>query len=194
MRRGLVVVAVAASVIAVHASASLSASSSTSVSTGSCPAPTVAAVVDETFVCLAVGGACTARFQDDYGKYQLSCEAGKLVRKRSGSSSAGLADAFLNTNKGDLSTHLTSFKLSGPPPVVHLTFRQALVGTHKLSLRVRNATIGASSVVDSTLQSGWQYTYQVLPASASDATAGTYRVAIVVDGTGRKELVYSVKP
>jgi hypothetical protein len=34
----------------------------------------------------------------------------------------------------------------------------------------------------------------VLPASASDATAGTYRVAIVVDGTGRKELVYSVKP
>jgi hypothetical protein len=146
-------------------------------------------------VCLAVGGACTARFQDDYGKYQLSCEAGKLVRKRSGSgSSAALADAFLNTNKGDLSTHITSFKMAGPPPVVHLTFRQALVGAHKLSLRVRNATIGASSVVNSTLQSGWQYTYQVLPASASDATAGTYRVAILIDGTGRKELVYSVKP
>jgi len=59
---------------------------------------------------------------------------------------------------------------------------------------VRNSTIGAISVVDATLQSGWQYTYQVLPASASDAMAGTYRVAILVDGTGRKELVYSVKP
>jgi hypothetical protein len=153
----------------------------------------VAAVVDETFVCLAVGGACAARFNDDYGKYRLSCEAGKLVRKRSGSS-AVLADAFLNTNKGDLSTHITSFKMAGPPPVLHLTFRQALVGTHKLSLRVRNATIGAITDVGATLQSGWQYTYQVLPATASDATAGTYRVAILIDGTGRKELVYSVKP
>jgi hypothetical protein len=193
MRRGLAVLALAASVIAVHASASPAANASTRVSTGSCPAPTVAAVVDETFVCLAVGGACTTKFQHDYGKYQLSCEAGKLVRKRSGSSAA-LADAFLNTSKGDLSTRITSFKMAGPPPVLHLTFRQALVGTHKLILRVRNATIGASTDVDSTLQSGWQYTYQGLPASASDATAGTYHVAILIDGTGRKELVYSVKP
>src|SRR5215470_10510994 len=129
MRRGLAVLAVAASVIAVHASASPAATSSTSVSTGSCPTPTVAAVVDETFVCLAVGGSCTAKFQDDYGKYELSCAAGKLVRKRSGSgSSAALADAFLNSNKGDLSTRITSFKMAGPPPVLHLTFRQALVG------------------------------------------------------------------
>jgi hypothetical protein len=193
MRRGLVVLAVAGAVIAVHVSASPAATASTRVSAGSCPAPTVAAVVDQTFVCLAVGGACTPKFQDDYSKYQLSCEAGKLVRKRSGSSAA-LADAFLNTSKGDLATHITAFKMAGPPPVVHLTFKQALVGTHKLTLRVRNATIGASTDVGSTLQSGWQYTYQVLPATAADATAGTYRVAILIDGTGRRELVYSVKP
>jgi hypothetical protein len=193
MRRGLAVLAVAASVIAVHASASPAATASTRATTGSCPAPTVAAVVNETFVCLALGGACTAKFQDDYGKYQLSCEAAKLVTKRSGSSVA-LADAFLNTNKNDLSTRITSFKRAGPPPVVHLTFRKALVGAHKLILRVRNATIGASTDLDSTLQSGWQYTYDGLPPSASDATAGTYHVAILIDGTGRKELVYSVKP
>jgi hypothetical protein len=193
MKRGLTVIAVVAAAVAVHVSASPAATSSALVAAGSCPAPTVAAVVDQTFVCLNVGGPCSTQFENDYTKFQLSCDAGKLVKKVSGSSAA-LAEAFLNTNKGDLSTHLTSFKIAGPPPVLHLTFKQALVGSHKLSLRVRNATLGASSVVDSTLQSGWQYTYQVLPASASDATAGTYRVAILIDGLGRKELVYSVKP
>jgi hypothetical protein len=190
-RWGTAAIVTAASVSAAAAAIASGAGAAPRTAAGSCPGSTVPAVVDATFVCLSVGGACTPRFGADYAKFGLTCASGHLVKRRAASGPT-LADAFLNTKPTDLTSRASAFKVSGPPPVLHLTFRQALQGAHKLSVQVRNATIGASTVVGSTLKSGWQYTYLVLPAAASDSAPGSYRVSISIDGTGRKEIAYSV--
>jgi len=192
MKRGSAVLIAAVALLAGVASTSSGSTGAARSVAGSCPGSTVPAVVDATFVCLNVGSACSARFAADYGKFGFACTAGHLAKRRVVSGPA-LADAFLNTKPKDLTTRVSAFKAAGPPPVLHLTFRQPLTGAHKLSISVENRTIGATTVVTATLQSGWQYTYEVLPAAASASVAGTYRVAISIDGTGRKQLAYSVR-
>jgi len=192
MKRGSAVLIAAVALLAGGASISSGSTVASRTAAGSCPGSTVPAVVDATFVCLNVGEACSTRFAPDYAKFGFSCAAGRLAN-RTVVSGPDLADAFLNTKPRDLTTRGSAFKVAGPPPVLHLTFRQPLSGQHKMNISVQNTSIGATTVVTATLQSGWQYTYEVLPAAASDSVAGTYRVAISIDGTGRKELVYSVR-
>jgi hypothetical protein len=192
MKRWPAALIVAAALLAGGASTASGRTAATRSAAGSCPGSTVPAVVDATFVCLDVGAACSRRFGSDYAKFGFACAAGHLARRHIASGPA-LADVFLNTKPRDLTTRASAFKAAGPPPVLHLTFRQPLSGKHKLSISVHNTTIGATTVVSATLQSGWQYTYEVLPAAASDSVPGAYRIAISIDGTGRKELSYSVK-
>ncbi len=184
---------VVVAVFASNVSASSASTAAVRVSAGSCPGATVPAVVNATFVCLSIGGPCTARFEEDYAKYQLVCAAGRLSKPRPASAPA-VADAFLNTKKSDVSTRTTIFKVAGAPPILHLTFKKALAGPHKLSVDVHNATTDVGRTFDTTLQTGWQFMYQVLPTSISNSYAGTYRVTISIDGAGKKELSYSVKP
>jgi hypothetical protein len=152
---------------------------------------TVPAVVDETFICLSVGGPCAASFQQDYAKFGFSCSRGRIT-KVTPVSGPLLADAFLNTKNTDVSTRMTKFVHAGPTPVLHLTFKVPLKGTHRLTVQVVNGRTDASSSVNYTLQSGWQFTYEVLPPLAASAAPGAYRVAITIDGKGRRQLYYTV--
>jgi hypothetical protein len=200
VKHGLATLACVVAVFACGVSAS-SASTASSVSTaairasaGSCTGGTVPAIVDATFMCLTIGGPCTAQFRQDYAKFQLSCTAGRLVRATAHSAAGpAVADAFLNTQKNDLSTRMNAFKLAGVPPVLHLTFKHALAGRHKLSVDVHNTRIDAGQTFNSVLQSGWQFTYVVLPTPISNSTAGTYRVTVSIDGAGKKQLIYTIR-
>jgi hypothetical protein len=59
---------------------------------------------------------------------------------------------------------------------------------------VHSGKTNTGSTVNYTLQSGWQFTYEVLPTAISNSTAGAYRVTISIDGASKKQLFYSVKP
>jgi hypothetical protein len=192
VRKTVALLVVVAAVLAAGVSASSASTAGVRAAAGSCQGGTVAAVVNETFMCLSAGGPCSTRFEGDYNKFQLSCVAGRLA-KSSSTTGPTVADAFLNTKKNDVSTRATTFTVGGPPPILHLTFKKALDGTHKLAVNVLNGSSGAGSTVDSTLQKGWQFTYQILPAVVSNATAGTYRLTISIDGSDKKQLTYSVK-
>jgi hypothetical protein len=191
LKQGLVALTIVAGVFAANVSAPSAATASVRTAAGSCQGGTVPSVVDATFICLSVGGPCAVLFQQDYAKFGFQCAAGRLVKPRSVSGPA-IADAFLNTKSNDLTTRMTTFKVAGAPPILHLTFKQALTGPHRLSVDVHNATIDAGRTYDLTLQKGWQFTYEELPAPISNSTAGSYRVNISIDGTGRKQLTYSV--
>jgi hypothetical protein len=192
MKHGLIALIAAVVVSTCWLSTASASSRHVQVATGSCPSPSVPAVVNATFMCLNLGGPCSVKFQQDYVKFQLSCAAGKLI-KLSSAAGAGpaIAEAFLNTSSNDLKTRATTFTVSGPTPVLHLTFRQALKGAHSVRIDVHNPNL--DQTINFTLQNGWQFTYEKLPETSANAVAGAYRVTISIDGAQRKQLYYSVK-
>jgi hypothetical protein len=161
---------------------------------GSCKPAEVPAIINARFACLKAGGACTAKFQQAYTKYRFTCTAARLSKVPAARQGSLLADAFLNTKSSDSTTRVTTFRVGGPPPILHMTFASALKGSHTLTVDVHNSTINSGQSFDTTLKPGWQFAYEVLPALVSNSAAGDYVVTVTIDGGSKKLLTYSVTP
>src|SRR5690242_687882 len=140
VKYGLAMLTLIGAVFAATASGSTASTATVRAAAGSCTGGAVAAVVNETFMCLTIGAPCAVANQDDYAKFQLTCNAGKIAKLTSATvGAAPLADAFLNTGKNDFTTRAKTFKLGGSPPILHLTFKEALKGTHTVRVDLHNA-------------------------------------------------------
>jgi hypothetical protein len=195
VKQALLVLTVVMAALAAGVPASSGGTSAKLSPSASCKAGAVPAIVNATFTCLKAAGPCQAKFQQAYAKYKFSCASGRLIRVGPAPPPVPgtvLADAFLNSKPRDVTTRATTFKVAGPPPVLHLTFAQALKGQHTLSVDVHNTTVNTGQTFETTLQNGWLYVYEALPAIVSNSAAGSYRVTISIDGRGKKQLSYSV--